>query len=148
MLLKQSTIDFNTDKLLLTPNWIGFIRSMGKCILTDINTYHRWHQHCKIVPQWGELEWVGTPLGKMDYTYQCDGLSIGSHVCYGWPWGRPRDQEWWEWLIWDGVIRFHHIGKYGPFSSPGNANSSLFPPNFWHYFTTLVLSIVSMYIGK
>ena len=30
---EQSKGDFNTDKLLLTPYWVGMVRSMGKCYI-------------------------------------------------------------------------------------------------------------------
>ena len=44
--------------------------------------------------------------------------------------------------------QFHHIWKYGPSSPRWDANSTQFPPNFWHYFITLVPSMVSIDNGQ
>ena len=68
LLLKQSVCDFNTNKLILTPSWIGF--SFNSITLVSM-----------VIP----------PLG------------VPTHPS--------------------------------------------FPPNFWHYFTILMSSMVSMYIG-
>ena len=82
LLLKQSTIIFCTDKLSLPQTELASSGPWENVMLTNIHTHHRWHQCSKIVPKFGgKLGGVGTPWGRKDHTYQCDGICMCPTMC-------------------------------------------------------------------
>ena len=96
---KQSKCDFSTDKLSLTPYWVGFIRSMGKCYTYQHNTYHRWHQCCKLVPKIGgrtRVSWYSQEGWRTILTKVMK--NVHASICLGGYGERPMDGEQCVWL--------------------------------------------------